>query len=256
MQNKKTSNKSSKKPATRATKKVSKKPARRVSKKTAKKPARRVSKKTAKKPARRVSKKTSKKPLAKVSKKAPQRSSKKVSGGPTEESPKTAPEQRSRKDAPKRSKQPILVPVDFSAHSKAALEHALILSECLQSPIAVLHVVHDPGDAPGYYQVKGRKKQLRRLEDVAGEMLDEFMDKFVKRHPKHPALKKSKRLLVTGLPVNRILEVAKKLKPSMMVVGSAGRTGLSRFLLGSKAEQLIRVCPFSITVVKLPKDKS
>jgi len=229
------------------------------SKKTSKKPAKkvtkRISKKTAKKPVRRVSKKTSKKPPTRTSKKVPRASSKKVQVGPENEPAKPAPGQRAERSTFKRKNPPILVAVDFSAHSKAALEHALLLSECMQSPIAVLHVVHDPGDAPGYYQVKGRKKQLRRLEDVAGEMLDDFMNKFIKRHPKHQALQKSKRLLVTGLPVTRILEVAKKLNPSMMVIGSAGRTGLSRFLLGSKAEQLVRVCPFSITVVKLPNDR-
>lgn len=170
-------------------------------------------------------------------------------------SSRTESKPRSKKNAPKSGNRPILVPLDFSAHAEAALKHAVVLAECLRSPIAVLHVVHDPGDAPGYYQVKGRKKQLRRLEDVAREMLDTFMDKMVKRYPKHVALKESKRLLVTGLPVNRILEVAKKLKPSMLVMGSAGRTGLSRFLLGSKAEQLVRICPFSVTIVKLPKGK-
>jgi nucleotide-binding universal stress UspA family protein len=215
-----------------------------------------TSKKPAKKTTRKVSKKTSKKPVRRVPKKTARKSSKKVSAAPAEGSPKPVPEQRSGKQTRKTSNRPILVAVDFSDYSKAALKHAVVLSDCMQAPIAVLHVVHDPGDAPGYYQVKGRKKQLRRLEDVARDMLDEFMDRFVKRHPKHAALQNAERLLVTGLPVNRILEVAQKLRPGMMVIGSAGRTGLSRFLLGSKAEQLIRVCPFSITVVKLPNKKS
>lgn len=203
----------------------------------------------------KVSKKPAKKPTRKVSKKSTQSSSKKASAEPGDESSK-APSQQGSKQQPARSgNRPILVPLDFSAYSEAALEHAVVLAECLQAPIAVLHVVHDPGDAPGYYQVKGRKKQLRRLEDVAREMLNAFMDKFIKRHPGHAALKKSERLLVTGLPVTRILEVAENLEPRMVVMGSAGRTGLSRFLLGSKTEQLIRVCPFSVTIVKLPNNK-
>ena len=36
----------------------------------------------------------------------------------------------------------------------------------------------------------------------------------------------------------------------MVVMGSAGRTGLSRFLLGSKAEQVLRLCPVPVTIVK------
>ncbi len=172
---------------------------------------------------------------------------------------KNAARERSR-DASKQDiliegKRPILVPVDFSAHSEAALEYAAHLAECLQVPLAVLHVVHDPGDAPGYYHLKNRKQQLLRLEDVAQEMLGEFMTKMLKRHSETKVLENAERLLVTGLPVTRILEVASKLRPEMVVMGSAGRTGLSHFLLGSKAEQLLRLCPFPVTIVKLPVDQ-
>ena len=68
--------------------------------------------------------------------------------------------------------QPILVPVDFSAHSAVALERGADLAEALNAPLIVLHVVHDLGEAPGYYAVKGLGKQLRRMEDVASDMLD------------------------------------------------------------------------------------
>jgi nucleotide-binding universal stress UspA family protein len=155
----------------------------------------------------------------------------------------------------KKGKHPILVPVDFSAHSEAALEYATHLAECLQTPLAVLHVVHDPGDAPGYYHVKGREKQLLRLEDVASDMLNEFMVKMLEQHSGNKVLEKAERLLVTGLPVTRILEVANKLGVEMVVMGSAGRTGLSHFLLGSKAEQVLRLCPFPVTIVKLPENQ-
>jgi len=222
---------------------------------TSKKVSKKTTKKTASKPTKRIPKKSAKKPAARVSKKATPQSSKKVPGAPAQMPSKTTSQEPSKKSTRKSNNKPILVPVDFSAHAAAALKHAALVAECTQSPIAVLHVVHDPGDAPGYYQVKGRKKQLRRLEDTASEMLDNFMDKIVKRHPKDPSLKQAKRLLVTGLPVTRILEVANKLKPSMVVMGSKGRTGLSRLLLGSKAEQIVRLSPYSVTIVKLPESK-
>ncbi|MDH3694241.1 MAG: universal stress protein, partial [Gammaproteobacteria bacterium] len=100
-------------------------------------------------------------------------------------------QESSKQDTHTRDKQPILVPVDFSAHSEAALEYATDLAQCLGNPLAVLHVVHDPGDAPGYYHIQGREQQLLRLEDIAREMLDEFMDKMVKRHSKYTVLKKA-----------------------------------------------------------------
>jgi nucleotide-binding universal stress UspA family protein len=172
---------------------------------------------------------------------------------PTQGSPKAASKSLAKLGDLKKGKRPVLVPVDFSAHSEAALAHAAHQAERTQAPLVVLHVVHDPGEAPGYYHVKGRKKQLRRLEDVASEMFDKFMAKMIKRHPKLTAIKKSKRILVSGLPATRILEVAMKVEPRIVVMGSAGRTGLSRFLLGSKAEQLLRTCPYPVTIVKTAK---
>ncbi|MGB5472794.1 MAG: universal stress protein, partial [Gammaproteobacteria bacterium] len=54
----------------------------------------------------------------------------------------------------------------------------------------------------------------------------------------------------TGLPVNRILELADKSAARMIVMGSQGRTGLARALLGSKAEQVVRLAHIPVTIVK------
>ena len=145
---------------------------------------------------------------------------------------------------------PILVPVDFSSHSESALLCAAELAETLGNKLVILHVVHDPGEAPGYYSVKGRHKQLRRMEDVAAEMLDEFFLKMQKTHPGLHVLKQATTMLVVGLPVNRILESAEKIHARMIVMGSQGRTGLSRALLGSKAEQVVRLAPVPVMIVK------
>lgn len=147
----------------------------------------------------------------------------------------------------------ILVPVDFSVDSEEALIYAVTLAEALKTPLLVLHVVHDPGSAPGYYAVKGRNKQLRRLEDVAAELLGEFLDKEKKKHPGHAVLDQAGTELVIGLPVNRILETARKRHARMIVMGSQGRTGLAHALLGSKAEQVVRLSPIPVTIVKAKK---
>jgi nucleotide-binding universal stress UspA family protein len=144
----------------------------------------------------------------------------------------------------------ILVPVDFSPHSETALVCAAELAEKLGSKLVILHVVHDLSEAPGYYAVKGKDKQLRRMEDVAAEMLDEFFHKMKKKHPGLHAIEYASTMLVVGLPVNRILESAEKIRARMIVMGSQGRTGLARAMLGSKAEQVVRLAPIPVMIVK------
>jgi nucleotide-binding universal stress UspA family protein len=130
--------------------------------------------------------------------------------------------------------QPILVPVDFSPHSEAALLFASELATALHRSLVVLHVVHDPGEAPGFYAGKPKKKKrLRKMEDVASEMMDEFLREIVEKYPKSKVLKHAETMLKVGLPVSTILDIAKKIKASMVVMGSQGRTGLKHILLGT-----------------------
>ena len=154
----------------------------------------------------------------------------------------------------KKTDRPVLVPIDFSAHSETALIYASELAEALQCPLVVLHVVHDPGEAPGYYAVSGRDKQLRAMQDVAAEMMGQFMHEMEEKYPEHSALRKARSELVVGLPVTRILEMADKTNACMIVMGSQGRTGLAHVLLGSKAEQVVRLAPIPVTIVKAPRE--
>jgi len=150
----------------------------------------------------------------------------------------------------KAAKQPILVPIDFSPGSESALLQAAELAEALQAPLSVLHVVHDLTATPGYKALKGAKKQLRRMEDIAAEILQEYMQEMQKKYPEIAALHKAETLLVVGIPVTRILEAAGKINACMIVMGSQGRTGLAHVLLGSKAEQVVRLAKMPVMIVK------
>jgi universal stress protein A len=150
----------------------------------------------------------------------------------------------------KTAKQPILVPIDFSPCSEVALLQAAELAEALQAPVCVLHVVHDLSQAPGYSALKGRKKQLRRMEDIAADMAQEYLQEIRKKHPGLGSLQNATSLLVVGIPVTRILEAAEKVDARMIVMGSQGRTGLSHIMLGSKAEQVVRLAKIPVMIVK------
>jgi nucleotide-binding universal stress UspA family protein len=150
----------------------------------------------------------------------------------------------------KLAKAPILVAVDFSKYSEAALLYASQLAGCTKAPVTVLHVVHDPTEMPGYYSRAFKKKRLGRLEDVAREMLEQFVEEMRERHSTVKAIKDIEIMLVLGLPVTRILEVADKLGASMVIMGSKGRSGIAHLMLGSVAEQVVRLSPVPVTVVK------
>lgn len=154
----------------------------------------------------------------------------------------------------KKHSSPILVPVDFSPASEAALVWAADMAACKNTTLVMLHVVHDSGESPGYYAVKGRKKQLHRMEDTAEDMLDDFHKKMIKKYPDLLMLKHAELKLVVGIPVTRILEIIKKIDPLMVCMGSQGRTGLGHLLLGSKAEHVVRLSPVPVAIVKAPGD--
>jgi len=143
----------------------------------------------------------------------------------------------------------VLCAVDFSADSRAAVRWAYRFASSVETQLLVLHVIHDPLDAPGYYkQVEG--EHLRPMEDVAEAMMQEFLSAALGIDPETGATAPIQTKLTVGVPVPRILEVAKKVDAQIIVMGSQGRTGLKHLLIGSKAEQVVRLSPIPVTIVK------
>ena len=153
-----------------------------------------------------------------------------------------------------RTTAPVLCAVDFSDDSEAALPWAAAQAEREDAPLIVLHVVHDLTSTPGYKALKGAKKQLSSMQDIAAEILQEYMQAIEKKYPELSALHEAEKLLVVGIPVTRILETADKTDARLIVMGSQGRTGLSHVLLGSKAEQLVRLSPLPVMIIKESRD--
>lgn len=149
---------------------------------------------------------------------------------------------------------PILVAVDFSPHSAAALRWAADAAERMHAPLEILHVVHDPASHPGYYRKLDAPGGAERIEDAAGRKMRKFLKKVAKRAPLLD-LDDSKTLLVRGLPVNRILETAVANDAQLIVMGSQGRTGLPHLMLGSKAERVVQLSPIPVTIVKAPESQ-
>lgn len=160
--------------------------------------------------------------------------------------------------AKKMDKNTLLVAVDFTSFSEEALCFASELAGKLAAKLLVLHVIHDPAEAPGFYVQRGnnkkkKKKFLQSMEEAAEEMMQKFLQRMRQAYPDQVPIKKAIPLLVVGTPATRIVEFAEKKQARMIIIGSHGRTGLSHFLIGSKAERVVRLSPIPVTVVKTPK---
>ena len=144
---------------------------------------------------------------------------------------------------------PILVAVDFSPDSEAAFLWATRAAKCFGTSLAIVHVVHDPESAPGYYSMKDAAGRLVTMEEAARVMLDKFLARMT-IHPQAETGVETTTHMTTGLPANRILEIAQLTGAQQIVVGSKGRTGLEHLLLGSKAERVAQLSPIPVTIVK------
>ena len=157
-------------------------------------------------------------------------------------------------DAPEpQADRPIVIAIDFSDDSKAALEWGMEEAALRKAPVTILHVVHDPGETPGYYHKK-KKTVMVPLTEAAEQIFNEFVDEC---RDEIPGLKKMddlpvRRKLARGIPVRRILEFSEKWDARMIVMGSRGQTGLKHLLMGSKAEQIAKLSPIPVTIVKAP----
>lgn len=155
---------------------------------------------------------------------------------------------------PPSERRPILVPVDFSSCSESALLFAAHLAGCARAPLLVLHVVHEPGNEPGFYQRGGRSGSAlsRPLETIARDMLADFIADLGRYDSAREVLASAATRLVTGLPAQRIQEVALREDAALIVMGSHGRTALSRLAVGSVAAEVAQHSPVPVTVVKAP----
>lgn len=137
----------------------------------------------------------------------------------------------------------ILVPYDFSDHSKEALDWALELAEKWQARVELMHVVHilpPVVDIPNDMYADVERGQIaaaqQRLEGIRTE----------KTHASRVTIDIH---VQRGVPFQAICEYAETHQADLIAMGSHGRTGLSHVFIGSVAERVIRHarCPVLVT---------
>ncbi|MEM4782697.1 MAG: universal stress protein [Halalkalicoccus sp.] len=138
----------------------------------------------------------------------------------------------------------VLVPIDESDRSRAALAYAL--EEHPDASIVVLHVI-EPRELRAYGGIEGwvDAEQMAEQRRARAERIVE--DGRTRAEQRGVAVSTE---ILTGKPSRAIVEYAEDHDVDHVVIGSHGRSGVSRVLLGSVAEAVVRRSPVPVTVVR------
>lgn len=137
----------------------------------------------------------------------------------------------------------ILVPTDFSDGSAEALDYARMLSRKFGAHVHLLHVL----DTSGLVNVISANGYAAIIPDLFNDLIAERreqLDALLSRDERRPG-RVTTAVTPAGDAAREIVRYAAEQHIDLIVIGTHGRTGLPRVLLGSVAESVLRqaVCP-------------
>jgi universal stress protein A len=146
----------------------------------------------------------------------------------------------------------ILVPIDFSEHSKRTVSYATKTASRHNSTIYLLHVFQIPDYVVTSYARRRQncaevQSQVDAAEQEARENLEAFAEELSNKGIKvQPYLR-------VGYPFDEIVLMANHFQVDLIIIGSHGRGAISRLLVGSTAERVVEHAPCPVLVVKGPR---
>ena len=139
----------------------------------------------------------------------------------------------------------ILVPIDFSAHSKNALKYAIPFAQQFKASVELLYVVEPtiyPADFSfGQVGFPNVEEEMRKR---ASEELDRLITEEISGRVK------AAKTIRTGRPFYEINQYAKEKKAGLIIIATHGHTGVEHILFGSTAEKVVRGAPCPVLVVR------
>jgi nucleotide-binding universal stress UspA family protein len=144
--------------------------------------------------------------------------------------------------------QTILVPSDFGEPSEAALDYAVELAKALNAEIIVLHAFEIPAMSFPDGAIVATAEMTSRILEGAQAGLDKQVARFA-----------GAGVTVRGIvkqndPWHAVLTTAEEVGADLVCMGTHGRRGLPRAILGSVAEKVVRTCPVPVLVVHAHHD--
>ncbi len=141
----------------------------------------------------------------------------------------------------------ILVPVNGSETSTCGLNEAIKIAKAQGSQLRLVHIVNefilDYTYAPGFYA----ENLIKSLVKAGREVLDT-----AEKAARGEGVKTDTVLIesIGGAAADLILAQAKQWQPDLIVMGTHGRRGLARLVLGSDAEQVVRAATVPVMLVR------
>ena len=137
----------------------------------------------------------------------------------------------------------ILVPIDGSDYSMRAAEFGISIAKLLNAEITVVYVI-DTVVLDQIAKLTERAQAERELKGD-GERYLKYVHSLAEK-----AIVKASALLAKGRPFEQIVHLAKGLHIDLIVMGTFGRQGAERILMGSVAERVIEYSTCPVLVVK------
>ena len=141
----------------------------------------------------------------------------------------------------------ILHATDFSKASARALDEAVSLAKQNHAELLVVHVVEPAGQYAAGEDFGGAELYMK-LEEAAEQDAQRSMQKLMGKLKQ--ARVNAKSVLLKGLAHEQIVKTAKSRKANMIVIGTHGRTGLSKFFMGSIAGRVVSLASCPVVTVR------
>jgi nucleotide-binding universal stress UspA family protein len=139
----------------------------------------------------------------------------------------------------------ILHPSDFSKASRPAFKKAI---EMVKATRARLHLLHVIGVVPIFGDGYVSPKTYEEINESRTRWARQEMERLVRKA--RAAGAKTTWTIVQGVPADRIVRAARAKHSDLVVMGTHGRTGFSRFLLGSVASRVVATSPCPVLTVR------
>jgi len=146
--------------------------------------------------------------------------------------------------------QRILVPTDFSPQSERSWATARRLAHAVGADLVLLHVFVE---TPLYSETPVSGSRIREVYTVARTWAGDQLERWAAMGLAEGV--RVKTLLTTGMAHEDIVRAATDEGADLIVMGTHGRSGLNRLMLGSVCDRVIRLAPCPVLAIRTPDEE-